>query len=293
MNLDLALVRTFVAIADGGGFSRAAAALRLSPPAVSLQMKRLEESLSRELFYKDGRSRELTEAGRAFLGFARKMLQVNDTACSEVGRHRLEGRIRIGATEDFAEDRLPTILRDFAQANPGVKFELLIDVNRKLHAALDAGALDIALIAQDLYAPREGALLFREDLIWIGPEGGALDLSRPLPLVLFNEPCLVREIVLRHLEAAHRDYEIVCVSSSLAGIRAAVRAGVGVTVRTRAQLERGLREIRVPALSVDLPRIDFCVFTRNRVASSDTLLLHMQRLFQRSFEGHRLNRVSL
>jgi DNA-binding transcriptional LysR family regulator len=284
-NLDLDLVRTFVTISEAGSCSRAATALNLSAPTVSLQMKRLEEALARELFYKDGRGRELTDGGRAFLASARKLLEMNDLILLETKPYALTGRIRIGATEEFAEDRLPALLRQFAGMNPGVRVDLLIDVNLKLHAALAAGELDLALIAQDPASPREGALLFEEPLIWIAADDFLLEPAKPLPLVLFTEPCLVRSLVVREIEARRIDYRIVCTSPSLAGLRAAVQAGLGVTVRTRGQVGAGTKEIVGQRLLPKLPSLKLFVFTRSRVLSGDHLLLHMKSLLVRTFGG--------
>jgi DNA-binding transcriptional LysR family regulator len=284
-NLDLDLVRTFVTISEAGSFSRAASFLNLSAPTVSLQMKRLEEVLARELFYKDGRGRELTDGGRAFLASARKLLQMNDLILLETKAYDFKGRIRIGATEEFAEDRLPALLRQFAVRNPGVRVDLLIDVNLKLHAALAAGELDIAMAAQDPASPKDGAPLFEEPLIWIAADNFAIEPRKPLPLVLFTEPCLVRSLVLREIEARRIDYRIVCTSPSLAGLRAAVRAGLGVTVRTRGQIEPGLKEIPSQGLLPELPPLKLFVLTRRRILSGDRIILHMKSLLVRAFEG--------
>jgi DNA-binding transcriptional LysR family regulator len=248
-------------------------------------MKRLEEVLARELFYKDGRGRELTDGGRAFLDAARKLLQMNDLILLETKAYDFKGRIRIGATEEFAEDRLPSLLREFAVRNPGVRVDLLIDVNLKLHAALAAGELDIALVAQDPASPREGAPLFEEPLIWIAADDFVIDPRNPLPLILFTEPCLVRSLVLREIEARRIDYRIVCTSPSLAGLRAAVRAGLGLTVRTRGQIEPGVKEVVGEGLLPELPPLKLFVLTRGRILSSDHLLLYMKSLLVRTFEG--------
>jgi DNA-binding transcriptional LysR family regulator len=290
-NLDLDLVRTFVTISEAKSFSRAAAALNLSVPAVSLQMKRLEEVLSRELFFKDGRGRELTEGGRVFLASARKLLEMNDLILLETAPYELRGRVRIGATEEFAEDRLPHLLRQLADRNPGVRVDLLIDVNVKLHAALAAGELDLALIAQDPASPKEGTPLFDEPLIWIAADDFVVEPEKPLPLVLFTEPCLVRSLVLREIEARRIDYRIVCTSPSLAGLLTAVRAGLGVTVRTRGQIGSGAREIVGERRLPELPSLKLFVFTRGRILSSDHLLLYMRSLLVRTYAGVGFRRV--
>lgn len=291
-SLDLDLARTFETIAESGSFSRAADLLSISVPTVSLRMKRLEEVLGQELFFKDGRGKELTDAGRAFLVSARKLLQINDFIFLEAKTQGFEGRIRIGATEDFAEDRLPNLLREFSLRNPSVRVDLTIDVNRRLHAALSAGDLDIALIAQDPFAPKEGKPLFDEQLVWIATEDFDLRSDAPLPLILVTEPCIVRSLVLRAVEERHIEYNVVCTSPSLAGIRAAIRAGLGITARTRAQIEPGLKELRASRLLPALPSLQLCVFMRSKVVSNDTLLLHMKDLLARSFSGARFNRVA-
>jgi len=286
-DIDLQLARTFVAIADTGSFSRAGAKLNLAPPTVSLQMQRLERTLRQQLFAKDGRARELTQSGRAFLGFARKLLQINDMALSEVTNLPLDGRVRIGTTEEFANDRLPEVLREFGSANPAARIDLVIDVNRNLHAALKRRSIDVALVAQDPFSPRPGSSLFHEELIWIGSSDLQLRRDEPVPLVVFNERCIVRDMVLHALDKARRKYDVVCTSQSLSGIRAAVRASLGITARTRAQLEPGLREVRVSRFLPKLPPLEFCAFTRDGLMSSDRLALGVKKLLVERFSGSR------
>jgi DNA-binding transcriptional LysR family regulator len=209
---------------------------------------------------------------------------------TEVRRQQFEGCLRIGATEDFAEDRLPELLREFALANPEVRIDLVIDVNRKLHAGLARGDIDVALVVQDPFAPREGTFLFREDLIWIASDQLKIAPDRPIPLIVFDEPCIVRDLAVRALEEANREYRIVCTSPSLSGLRMAVRAGLGVTVRTRAQIESGVREIALSQQLPKLPEVDLCIFTRDEVFSGNSLLVHMKSVLMDTFKDSRFSR---
>jgi DNA-binding transcriptional LysR family regulator len=286
-NLNLDLARTFVTIADTGSFSEAATKLNLALPTVSLQMKRLEDALGQDLFIKNDRGRELSRSGHVILGFARKLLQINDVAVTELASSPLIGRVRIGTTEEFANDRLPDVLREFRSVNPAARVDLIIDVNQNLHAALKRREIDVALVAQDPISPRPGTFLFREELIWIGSSDLQIRRDEPIPLILFNEPCIVRDIIIRALEAARRPYEIVCTSQSLSGIQAAARASLGITARTRAQLEPGLRAIDLPRFLPRLPQLQLCGFMRDGLMSGDQLALKINRLLIETFSGSR------
>lgn len=261
--LDLTLARTFITIVEEGSFIRAAELLHLSQPTVSVHMKRLENQLGHELFFKDGRKRDLTEAGNRFVRHARRILYANDVIVAQFHEEPLKGTVTLGATEDFAEMRLPHLLREYAASNPGVKIELVIDVNRKIHDALRQGTVDVAVAAQDYANPRSGEILFKDQLVWIGPDDEELAARRPISLVMIHEPCIVREIVLSRLDESDIPYEIVCSSPSLSGVRTAVQAGLGITARTRAQIETGLCELDAQSGLPILPMMDFVLFSAN------------------------------
>jgi DNA-binding transcriptional LysR family regulator len=164
-NLDTGVLRTFVAIADHGGFARAGTSVHLSQPTVSLQMKRLEEQIGAKLFKRNGRALVLTEDGHRLLHYARRMLALNDEAWSTLATSEIAGSVRFGMIQDLTEEVLTDIVGKFSAEHPGVRLEVMVGNSTDLASALAKGALDVALLAGK--PDRVTPLFRREKLVWI------------------------------------------------------------------------------------------------------------------------------
>jgi DNA-binding transcriptional LysR family regulator len=247
--LDLDLLHTFVAIADHGGFAHAAKRVHRSQSAVSLQMQRLESMAGAALFKRAGRQMQLTDAGDLLLNRARKLLALNDETLQALRGTVVEGTVRLGATTDVAEDFLPGILKEFCAAHAGVKLEVVVERSHELVRAFRTGNLDLAIALGE--SPK-GQVLGKQKVMWIAAPDFKLDPAQPVPLVLLDAPCIFRELAINALDAHRIPWRIVYGTSSLSGLRAAVRAGLGVTPRTFSLPASGLRHIprvrRLPAL---------------------------------------------
>ena len=145
INLDLDVLRTFVVGLDLGSYARAAERLGRSQSAISLQLRKLEEQTGQALLRKQGRGLVPTEAGEVMLAYARRLLDLNDEAVAALKEPLLEGWVRLGLPQDFAEDWLPEVLGQFARAYPGVRVEVRVDRNSMLLEHLGRGELDLAL----------------------------------------------------------------------------------------------------------------------------------------------------
>ena len=232
-NLDMDVLRSFVAGVDLGGFARAAARLGRSPSAVSLQLRKLEDQVGKPLFRRQGRGLALTEAGEALLGYARRLLDLNDTALAALRTPLLSGDVRVGLPQDFAETHFPTVLARFARAHPSVRIEARVERNVDLRAAFDAGDLDLVLLWREGEATPSGETMIDMPMVWVGPQGGYVhEPGEALPLVAFEAPCLFRRAALAALDGATIPWRMSFSSPSLTGLWAAVAAGLGVTVRT-------------------------------------------------------------
>jgi DNA-binding transcriptional LysR family regulator len=255
-DFDVDLLRTFVAIAVTGGFARAGERVGRSQSAVSLQMKRLEAQAGVRLFRREGRRMVLTADGRRLLHYARRILALNDEAKASLQRAGIEGPVRLGTNQDLAESSLPDALARFALTYPAATLEVTVESTATIKAMLDDGALDLALTLNDAKSAdaSRGRVLATERLIWIGNGHAPPALAPPnaIPLVLCDESCGIRAAALAALDAARLPHRIVYVSPSLAGLRAAVRAGLGITARGERALEPGLAPVaghpRLPAL---------------------------------------------
>ncbi|MEM8950712.1 MAG: LysR substrate-binding domain-containing protein [Pseudomonadota bacterium] len=228
--LDIDLVRTFVAIADSGSFTAAAARVLRTPSAVSMQMKRLEEQLGRPLFIREGRSVALTPDGEALLGYARQMLRVNEEAVSRFLVPPVEGRVRFGAPDDFGTRFLPNILSRFAATHPKVEVSVVLATSIKLQEQLKNGDIDLTLVTTD--EAGDGAVLGRtihaEPLIWVGVKGGRAHEMEPLPLALSDHGCVWRAAALRSLDRAGRPYRIAYSCENCQGQLAALLADLAI-----------------------------------------------------------------
>ncbi|MEI2266430.1 LysR substrate-binding domain-containing protein [Erwinia sp. CGal63] len=233
--LDLDALRSLVIGIEKGSFAAAAQRLCRSTSAVSAQLKKLEAQCDTALVVKKGRHLELTASGEIILSYARRMLALNDEAQQAVKGELLQGEICFGMQEDFGESVMPGILGQFSRQHPGLKITARVDRNQTLMDALGAGTLDLALVWQ----PETGQYdrIGQCELDWIYHRNvdllSLIKSNEPLPLVMFDTPCLMRSKATAALDRAGIPWRIVFTSHSLSGIWAAVQAGLGVTVRTK------------------------------------------------------------
>lgn len=247
VNFDLDVLRSFTLGVELGSFARAADRLGRSTSAVSAQLKKLEEQAGTPILRRQGRGMALTDAGETMLAYARRLLELNDEAAAALQGAELEGWIRLGLQEDFGEAVLSEVLGRFARAHPRVRIEARIARNAELLERVAGGRLDLALAwdagTSTPHAERLGEIPMR----WIGPTAGELGWSphegEPLPLVSLDAPCLMRSAATAALDRAGIPWRIAFTSASLAGIWAAVAAGLGVALRTGVGLPASVRAL--------------------------------------------------
>jgi DNA-binding transcriptional LysR family regulator len=228
-NLDLGLLRAFVTIAETESFTRAAARLGLTQPAVSLQMRRLEAQLDRRLFDRSQAGVHLTVQGGDLLPQARRLLALNDEVVAGLGETEVDGDVRFGAPEDIASTHLPTIIARFAERHPRVRLSVTCDFTANLTTALSQGRLDLALIKRRPAPRPSDERVFEERLVWLARDAALFD-ARPLSLVVAPTPDAYRARALDALQTAGVGFREAFVSPSLSGQLAAVRAGLGVAI---------------------------------------------------------------
>ncbi len=260
-NLDMELLRSLVAIADHGGFTRAAERLHRSQSTVSLQIKRLERQAGVPLFRREGRRARLTEQGETLLVQARRILELNDQALAGLGRARLEGGVRVGSAQAFTERALPQLLARFARLHPGVRLEVRVDAQQPLAAAVAAGELDLALAIQPTGSGGES--LGRVPLTWAVPGTDDWREAPELPLALFESPCPFRDLALQALETARIPWRVAFTSPSLPGLFAAVRAGLALTAQPRLAIPADLNAVSRDARLPPLPRVEVALYRRS------------------------------
>lgn len=257
-DLEIDLLRTFVAVAETGGFTAAAQVVGRSQSAVSQKVLRLEDLIGRRLFDRTSRSLNLTRDGEQLLVAARRMLELNDLAVRTMLEPPTAGSLRLGVSEDFVPRQLPGMLARFRRLYPNVHLELMTGLSCDLLAAYDDGALD-AVIAKKDGAAQRGRVIWREPLVWMAAADYEPDFSAPAPLVLLQPPCTYRDVMLRALDAVRRDWFAVCTASSLMGIQAAVAGGLGVTVLGRSFARDGLQILHAPEHWPALPMTEIVI----------------------------------
>lgn len=263
-NIDLDALRTLAIAQDPGGFGRAAQQLGKTPSAISLQMKRLQDQVGVTLFFRQGRRTLLTEQGEIAVRYARRVLALNDEMLDTLRGAALSGVVRVGFAQDFVETILPRALAQFSSLYPLVRLEVKVDRNASLLSELDAGRLDVALILGD--ARRTGIKIGELPLCWIASPSFSERPAKPLPLILFEEPCLFRTRALDALDRTGRSWRIAMTSPSVAGLWAAVGGGLGMTVRAKSGAPTQLN-FDPPGMP-DLGTVDVSLCRRNSAKSA-------------------------
>lgn len=261
-NLDMDALRTFVVGNELNNFSRAADQLGRSQSAISMQLKKLEQQVGRPLLMRQGRGLARTEAGELLLGYARRILALNDEAATSLGATATPAALRIGLPQDFFEDVMPEVLRRFAAYKPNVHIEVRAGRNHILEDEVRAGRLDAAITFCRPESREFGELVAAPPLRWYESATGAGKRTKgPLPLVLYDHPCLFRQAALNALDSAGLSWRMALTTPSLSGVWAAVRAGQGLTVRIAHRLPDGIADVTgcfdlpsLPAMEIRMMR---------------------------------------
>ncbi|OBG28747.1 LysR family transcriptional regulator [Mycobacterium sp. 852002-51057_SCH5723018] len=226
--LDIPALRSLVAVADCGGFHRAAAALHLSQSAVSQHLRKVEGVVGEPVVERSGRGIVFTEVGQKVLRHARTILAAHDTALDDLGATE-RALLTIGATEHGADVMLAGLTSALRDRLPDRRLRFRLDRNVSLADAIERGLLDLAIMLDGAGLDRANASgLVR--LQWISARTFSASTHNPLPLVIFSEPCTLREPAFAILEDHHIDYEIVAECGDLSGLYAATRSGLGVAL---------------------------------------------------------------
>ncbi|WP_186229205.1 LysR substrate-binding domain-containing protein [Burkholderia gladioli] len=242
-NLDMDVLRTFVMGFELGSFARAADRLGRSQSSVSTQLRKLEEQIGLPIVQKSGRGLALTTAGESLLSYAKRLLELNDEAVDTIRGSDLEGWVRLGLPQDFADSMLPAVLGRFAKAHPRVRVEVQVDRSVALIEKTIKGDLDMALAWGDSSTSPNAQRIAELPVSWIGhpdwPGRQSLG-SEPLPLIAFEPPCAFRTAGVDALDAAGIPWRLVFTSPSLSGLWAAAEARLGITLRTTISLPKTL-----------------------------------------------------
>ena len=278
-SIDAELLRSFVAIADHGGFTRAAEAVNRTQSAISMQMKRLEEDvLQRSVFERDGRQVKLTAEGQILLGYARRILKLHGEVLTTLREPHMVGSVRIGTPDDYVMRFLPGILSRFAQAYPLVQVEVHCEPSYQLLQRRD---LDLSIVTREP-GTEIGQLLRRERFVRAEAPGFNTHEQRPMPLAMFNTDCFCRAWACNALDSLEVPYRVAYTSPSLSALMAVTNAGLAVTAQLQSLVTADMRVLgeaegmpELPSCSIVLLRND-----RNQSQVSETLAEHIVEGFR-------------
>ena len=280
-NIPTELLRTFTTIVDLGGFTLAGALLGRSQPAISLQVKRLEDLLGIRVFQRNN-GLQVTEEGEVLLGFARRMLDINDSAVTRLAKSRISGQVRLGIPNDFEVSFLPRLLSQFGQAHPEVSLEVNCDLSVTLLQDSQHGHYDLVLATDSLEETLQPNTEdeFHETIVWV--TNGHFDWSdqQPIPLVVYPIGCRYRQQIISKLNAAGIAWRIAYSSSSLLGIQAAIEAGLGISALAQSTVPQGLHSHLKIENSPQLGHVKL-VFKHDRSNQTDAT----KRLYEYLYTG--------
>ncbi|WP_447044627.1 LysR substrate-binding domain-containing protein [Vreelandella sp. H-I2] len=281
--LDSEVLRTFVMIAESGSFTRAAQQLFRTPSALSMQIKRLEETLGQTLFVREARYVRLTAEGEMLLGYGRRLLKLNAEAVTQFLAPTLEGRVGLGITDDVVGRILPTVLTQFARSHPAVQVDVVVGRSIDLLARLDEGELDLALVMSgEPGQAARGEVVRSEPLVWAGREDGVAVQRTPLPVTLAQQGCAWRRIALHALDSAGVNYRIAYSCDHCAGQEAAMLADLAVSPFPKSLIRPPLKRLHNDSLP---PLGDYQVALVKRAGSGGASEVLAERVVEAFREG--------
>lgn len=232
-NIPTDLLRTFVTVVELRSFTKAAAELGVTQPAVSAQIKRLQSLLGGDLFDRSVQGVSLTPHGDIVVSYARRLLSINDQIVHvrDAGAHP-ELLIRLGTPSEYAASLLPRILAQFRERRPDARFVIRTDNFDPLLRQLRNGDVDI-VIGLSMTLPHDARYSRTHETVWVRGPRTQIDPGRPVPLVTAGENCVHRQTAIHVLQLAGLNWLDVLISPGIASLTDAVNAGLGVMAVTQ------------------------------------------------------------
>ncbi len=238
-NIPTDSLRTLVTVVEMGGFAKAGELLGLSQPAVSLQIKRLEEIIGKKLFKKQGQRQVLNHQGERLLPLAKQLLQTNDEIINTFSSQTLAGQVTLGIPNEFAVTLLPAIIGDFVALYPDVSLEVHSALSKQLQSSELKGKFDLILALVELDSKRGASAFMQDELLWVGSQPNPNEAVR---LVCAPEGCVYRKRAIAALDNAGIEWKVVYSNADLTGLSAAIKEGLGVTVLARHSIPSELNQ---------------------------------------------------
>jgi DNA-binding transcriptional LysR family regulator len=273
VNLPTEVLRTFLAVIDLGSFTKAGQMLGRTQPAISLQMKRLEELVGLTLMDTTGRNIQLTRDGESLARYARQLLVMNDEIVARLQKKETTGLLRVGLPTDYAVAFFQNALTNFAKLHPEVQLSIDCETSAYLLPRFDQDDLDLVIAMYDDRPPAGLMYTWAERPIWIVGTDSDADKKNPVPLAAHPHGCHYRSRMIHSLDQIGRPWRIVYSSPGINGLQQAVQSGFGVTSLTQRTLTRGMRALSEKDGFPPMPDIHVGLFFKNTGASTSALLL--------------------
>ena len=265
LDLDSYLLRAFLAVAEIGTVSGAAATLNRTQAAVSMQLRKLEDLVGVRLFLRSSKGLSLTAQGQIMLPYAREIVTLADEAGKRLSGKTIRDRVRLGVVEDFAAGYLIEILRNFRDQNPDIEIDIIIEPNRRLATLFNDGLLDLT-VCDTSCLQRKPTLVWTEYMMWTVRSDFIVDAAKPLPIIMFDEGCPWTIPVTGALSQRNIAWKTACVASTLVAVATAVRVGIGIAPMIVNTQPEGCRTLDK---SSDLPgpvRIEIGLYSQPEMA---------------------------
>ncbi len=261
-NLPIDSLRSFLAVYDSGSVTTAADQIGRSQPAVSLQIKKLEEILETSLFRRVKKRLIPSLEGEKLCARARQIIAINDEIVGEYRKPELQGNVCLGIPSEFAITLIPAILGRFNAAYPHVALEIVSDLSRNLIQMQQQNKYDLILTLHHQSSKVKKNVISSDRLVWVGSQSHQVDKSREIPLILAKEGCIYREKVFFHLNKIMRPWRIVHTNPDLSGIKSAIEAGLGITALAKSTVPGSLKILEENEHLPPLGYVDICLLGR-------------------------------
>lgn len=240
-------LRTLVAVIELGGYAKAGELLGRSQPAISLQIRKLEDQLNRKLFAKQGQRHIANADGQQLYQYAKQILAINDEVFRIFTQSQLRGQICLGIPSEFATTVLPGIIGDFNKSYPDVTLEVTSALSNTLLAAEGQRHYDLILALTDDTDSNELSAVMEDELVWVGRDEPSFD-QKHLSLVAAPNGCIYRKRAINRLNQNNIKWRISYTNADLSGITAALKEGLGITVLAKSTVPSELNILRHKSL---------------------------------------------
>jgi DNA-binding transcriptional LysR family regulator len=259
-DVEIDLLRAFIAVAETGSFTAAAEVISRSQSAVSQKIIRLEEILGMRVFERTSRALTLTPAGERLLVGARKMMVHFEEFVREFREPATVNVLRLGFSENLVPTQLPKLLSRFTKLYPDIQLELTTGLSNDLFAEYEAGHLDVVIAKRKIGATAQrGRIIWREPLVWVAAKDYEIEASRPVRLVMMRPPCGYRAIMIEAMASVRREWTAACLASNLIGVQAAVAGGLGISALGTSFVQEGMRIVEPSEKLPTLPSTEVAV----------------------------------